>query len=87
MNLSPDPGAPLDISFLPAVHDEIFQVYPGIPIQGNQFSEFLRDSEILWPVHNIERKKRELAACDAELSVLSPSGMERDRESLALGNI
>lgn len=61
MNLSPDPGAPLDISYLPAVHDEIFQVYPGISIQGKQFLNFSATVKFCGQFIILKEKKR--ASC------------------------
>jgi hypothetical protein len=80
MNLLPDPIAPLELSYLPVIPDEIFEVYPGISHTREAIVEFLRESDTLRPVHNVARKKRELAASNAALTVHSPNGMEWDRE-------
>ncbi|KAL7485511.1 hypothetical protein ACHAW6_011110 [Cyclotella cf. meneghiniana] len=76
INLLPDPMASLDLDllYLPVVPDEIFLVYPGISHSMEAIVEFLRD------IHNIERKRRDLAGGKTELTVLSPIGMEWDRE-------
>jgi len=80
MNLSPDPIAPLEMSYLLVVPDKTFEVYPGVSHTREAIVEFRRASDILRSLHNVERKKRELAASHAAFTVLSPSGMEWDRE-------
>ena len=80
MNLSPDPNAPLEMSYLPVVPDDMFEVYLGVSHTREAIVEFLRENDILRPVHNVERKKRELAASNTALTVHSPNGMEWDRE-------
>ncbi|KAL7485501.1 hypothetical protein ACHAW6_012581 [Cyclotella cf. meneghiniana] len=42
MNLSPDPMAPCDTSYLPVVSDEMFEVYPGISHTMEAIIELLR---------------------------------------------
>ena len=75
MNLLPDPIAPLELSYLPVIPDQMLKVYPGISHTREAIVEFLRESDTLRPVHNVEQKKRELAASNA-LTVHSPNGME-----------
>ena len=87
MNLSPDPNAPLEMSYLPVVRDEIFEVYPGVSHTREAIVEFFRESDILRPYHNVKRKKTEivasntaLTASNTALTVHSPNGMESNRE-------
>ena len=76
MTLSPDPSAPLEMSYLPVVPDELFEVSPGVSHTREAIVEFLRESDILRPVHNVEWKKTELVASNTALTVHSLNGME-----------
>ena len=76
MNLSPDPIAPLEMSYLPVIPEEMFEVYPGVSHTREAIVEFLRESDILLPVHNVEQKKTVQAASNTALTVHSPNGME-----------
>jgi hypothetical protein len=80
LNIVPGPNAPLEMSYLPIVPDDSFEVYPGVSHSREIIVEFLRESDILRPLHNVERKKRRLACCNSALMVVSPSGTVWDRE-------
>ena len=60
------------MSYLPVVPDENFQVYHGISHTRQAIVEYLQENEIGRPLHNIERKKREMA----EMAyIVSPGGV------------
>jgi hypothetical protein len=83
LNVVPDPKASLEILYLLVVPDATFEVYPGDSHSRESIVEFLRESDILLPLHNVEWKKRELACSDAVSTVYSPSGIEKDREYIS----
>jgi hypothetical protein len=74
LEIHPNPSAPLGMSYLPVVPDETFEAYTGVSHTREAIVDFLRAHEIGRPLHNIERKKREMSV------VVSPSGFECHRD-------
>jgi hypothetical protein len=58
INLVSDQIAPLIMSYLSVVPDKTFEIYSGVSHTREAIVEFLRESEFLQPLHNVERKKR-----------------------------
>ena len=78
MDLSPDPIAPLEMSYLPDVLDKMFEVCHGVSRTREVIDKFLRKRDILQPVYNVKWKKTELAASNTALTVHSPNRIEWD---------
>jgi hypothetical protein len=57
LHLEADPIALLHMMYLPVMPDKTFQIYPGILHTRETIVKFLQESNILHPVHNIEREK------------------------------
>ena len=77
LEISANPAAPLGMGYLPAVPDESFVSYSGISYTWQAIVEWLREAGIERPLHNIERKRRELVV------VVSPDGTINDREHIS----
>jgi hypothetical protein len=80
MNLDEHPSSPLYMSYLRSVSDATFEAYPGISHTREATVEFRRGGEISCLVHSVDRKKRELIEAAAAQTVLSPCGIEWERE-------
>ncbi len=73
------PNAPLGMSYLPVVPNEEFETFYGISRTRKAIVEFIQEQDIRRPMHNLERKKREMAAN----VVQSPDGGEWSREFIS----
>jgi hypothetical protein len=81
MALVPHSAAPLGMTYLPVVPNDEFQCYPGISRTREAILDHIREFDIRRPMHNIERKKREVeVVCE---TVRSPNGCECDREFIS----
>ena len=56
-NFDVNPSNPFQMSYQPVIPDETFQVYHGKSHTREAVVEFLRVSNVLQPVHNVNRKK------------------------------
>ena len=75
-DITPNPAAPLGMSYLPIVPDEDFQEYPGISRTRESIFDHIREYDIRRPLHNIARQRQE----QIEDVVVSPNGNTTDRE-------
>ena len=75
-DITPDPAAPLGMSYLPIVSDNEFQVYPGISQTREAIVDHFHEYDILRPLHNIARQRQELI----EEFVVPPVGNRVERE-------
>ena len=75
-DITPNPAAPLGMSYLPIVPDEDFQAYPGISRTRESIVDHIREYDIRRPLHNIARQRQE----QIEDVVVSPNGNTTDRE-------
>ena len=74
LEIHANPRAPLGMSYLPTIPDESFLAYQGISQTRVAHVDHLRSQDIGRPLHNIVRKRRELAV------VVSANGCLIDRE-------
>jgi len=75
-NIEPHPNAPLGMTYLPVGPNDEFEKFNGISRTREAIVEFIEEQDIRRPMHNVERKTREMA----ENTVYSPDGCEWPRE-------
>jgi len=78
LSITPNPSAPLGMSYLPVVPNEEFVPYSGISYTREAIVEHIREYDIRRPKHNIERQKQERQ--ERLDSFVSPNGMVIERE-------
>jgi hypothetical protein len=67
------------MSNLPAAPNKKLEAYPGISHISDAIVEHLWEHEILRPIDNIRRKRKDLQEA-SQMMFLSPSGLEWERE-------
>ncbi|KAL7554114.1 hypothetical protein ACHAWF_017515 [Thalassiosira exigua] len=70
-----NPSAPLGMSYLPVVPDELFEAYQGVSHTRDAIVDFVRSQPMGRPLHNLERRRQELLK-----QVETTSGRHVDRE-------
>ena len=75
-DIEPHPNAPLGMTYLPVVPNDEFEKFNGVSRTREAIVEFIEEQDIRRPMHNVERKTREMA----ENTVYSPDGCEWPRE-------
>jgi hypothetical protein len=78
-DVTANPIAPLGMSYLPVVPNEEFHRYDGISRTREAIVEVIREQDIRRPMHNLDRKRREMAGN----TVYSPDGSEWTREFIS----
>jgi hypothetical protein len=68
LQIRPDIAAPLGMSYLPTIPDDsyVFEMEDGVSQTREEVVNFLSDNLLRRPVHNILRRRRELASAEQQ---------------------
>ncbi|KAL3777644.1 hypothetical protein ACHAWO_012533 [Cyclotella atomus] len=68
LQIRPDNAAPLGMSYLPTIPDDsyVFEMEEGVSQTREEVVDFLSNNLLRRPVHNILRRRRELATAEQQ---------------------
>ena len=68
LQIRPDNAAPLGMSYLPTIPDDsyVFELEEGVSQTREEVVDFLSNNLLRRPVHNILRRRRELATAEQQ---------------------